>query len=300
MKKVTFFLPVLLLTMSYTLFGQDLTSSIRDTSFNYTNGNLYTAFVADIPGAKSEDVIANWKKALEKGNKVKTSATNSLITFGPGVIKSIATDSVKVVSEVFQTTSGTRISASFIYANDAIGGGKDPVKTSAAKIWLGQFLNSNYSSSVKDELKTEEKNEKTIEKELSKNQSSIDKLRSKISGSEADIESYKSNIKSLETDQGIKQNQLDEQKKFIATIPTGNSDSKKQADKTLKTMEKDVDKVLKSIKKENANISKAENTIRDHKNSISKLEGDQKVINDKLAMQRDKVRTLKEKLKSIK
>lgn len=271
--------------------------AISDTTFNYSNGQLLSAFSGEIPNANADQVRSAWIKTIQKGNKTKVSTTNTLSELNRGVVKSIASDSVHVLAEIYPTLSGTRMAISFLYGGIAINSANDPIKSAAARIWMQDFLNSAYETTVNSELKDEKKAEKTIEKELNKNQNAVDKIRKKIINLEADIRLYGTNIKGYESNHVLQIEKVDAQKIYVSNIPVNNADARKEAEKALKLLEREVTKTHKAIKKENQKIQKAENKIRDYENDIAKLDGDRKVIEQNLDAQRSKINETKDKLK---
>lgn len=271
--------------------------AISDTTFNYSNGQLLSAFSGEIPNANADQVRSAWIKTIQKGNKTKVSTTNTLSELNRGVVKSIASDSVYVLAEIYPTLSGTRMAISFLYGGIAINSANDPIKSAAARIWMQDFLNSAYESTVNSELKDEKKAEKALEKELNKNQNAIDKIRKKITDLESDIRLHGTNISGHESNQTIQLEKVNAQKIFISNVPTNNVEARKEAEKSLKLLEKEVNKTHKAINKENQKIQKAENKIRDYENDIAKLDGDRKVIQQNLDNQRTKLNEIKNKLK---
>lgn len=301
MKTLSFMLLMASSCVFTNAFGQSLVSVVRDTTYQFPGkSEPVNAFTVTVPQAKPDAVKSAVASALEKGNKTKSAQTGTSISINNIILKNVGADTLNAVAEIFQIIGGTQMVIAFESKGKYISRTEDAVKGNALAIWTGEVANEKYREAVKEEEKSEEKVLKDLEKQMAGNIKDIDKCKKNIADNDASIKNLQANIKSKEGEQALQQEKVDAQKKYVMNLPSDNSSAIKEGEKSLKDMEKTKEGIIKEINKMNDAIRKTENDTRDQNNNIRNLEGEQKIIQDKIDAQKEKLNGIRDRQKSIK
>jgi predicted nucleic acid-binding Zn-ribbon protein len=297
MKKLFYLIGLLLVPL--VLFGQ---KPIEVSGTEFKLGQVvYSGVQLMIPEASYELVEEMWIKALEKGTKSDVSeAQNGEITIFGAYLEATGDDPVNIYSQIIPRDSIVEMNACIeLKRNEFITENTYESEFNQLKTYMQDFGKEVYTEVVKDQLKAEEDVLDDLEKELKQLQNDQEKMEKNISKEEHKIEVGEDDIRTLESDLAVKNEEIARAK--VQLNSAGDDPVQKETLKdALKDLEKDRKKILRSIKKERKHIVGNEADIDNTQVEIPSLVEQQNKKMQEIEQQRSRVAAFENKLENVK
>lgn len=293
------FLLLFVLSVPFLVWAQS-TIAVEQSAQTFSRGEQPSYRVL-IPGGKLKDVSNDWNKYLKTKSKGKVEELNGEFVIYGAVNKNVAADGFNVFSKLLETTEGVQLTAWFMRSDSTFMSWKtDENQSKAVEKYMSDFAAAEYRDVVGTELKGEQKKLDELEKELKGFINDEEKSSKNINESERTIERTKTEIKTNEGDQKLKNDQVTKQKAVVESLKATPGDAYKEADKTLKGFENELKKLINENEKMHKQIDKAEKDIREERRNIDKSRQDQNAKRADIDKQRAVVKQVQEKLDGIK
>ena len=261
----------------------------------------YSGAQVRIPEASDELALKMWIKELEKGTKSEVAeARQGEITIFGANVKSISEDAVNIYTQIIPRDSVLELNACIeLQRNEFITEELYESEFNQLKAFLHDFGREVYTEVVKEQLKAEEDVLKEMERELRKIQNDEESMEKKISKDQHDITVAEDNIRILDTDIALKNEQLAQAK--VRLSPTGNDPVRKEAlEDEIKDLEKEKKKMQKSVEKEKKDIVGFESDIDNIQLEIPANVEQQNQKMQEIEQQRRRVEQFENKLATVK
>lgn len=274
MKKYIF--TTLLVLIGFQLFAQEeIKVKLKDKKFYDTEA---IAYVVEIPQAEHKTVERAWAKYLKSNRKETVIQENGLFTINKKYLPKISTDSIDITSYIKDYNQHIVLSVAFKLNEKYISDLSDDEIHYPALEYVRNFAVEQYQNAVKKELNEEKKKYTQLENELKALQSTNDKYNDEIVQLKNKIASTEDLVRLNELDQQSKVLQIQAQKEVVYKLTNSPGDEKKDAEKILKEIERDFNK-LQSKKKSLLNkVSNMQAQIRSKKRLITENEKEQKLL----------------------
>lgn len=298
--KKNYFSFLFLAFYAFSIQGQ-VKPAIDESSFKF-QGDKVEGFTTTIPYVNPDDVQKSWIKAIQKGSKQKAVVSGSSeISIDQALLKAISDSTLNIYSKIESTDTAVYLFSAFkMYSGDFIQPGTFSSEATLARKFLFDFAKSQYSETLKDELKTEESKLKDLEKELKKMIKDKDGMEKEIAKYNNDILRAQDEISGYEHDLGLKQDELGDQKRGLAAIPAANTEAVKEQKAALKSVEKDKKKIYRSIKKNQKKIVGYNNKIQQLEMNIQTNLGDQEKQRERIIEQSGVVQKASARMETLK
>jgi chromosome segregation ATPase len=261
----------------------------------------YSGIQVRIPEASDEMATKMWIKELEKGTKSKvTEARQGEITIFGAYVKPISEDAVNIYSQIIPRDSVIDLNACIeLQRNEFITEELYESEFNQLKAYLHDFGKQVYIEEVKEQLKVEEDVLKEMEKELKKIQNDKESMEKKISKDQHDITVAEDNIRMLDTEIALKNEELAQAKVRLAS--SRNDPIRKETlEDEIKDLEKENKKMLKSLEKEKKDIVGFESDIDNIQLEIPANVDQQNQKMQEIEQQRSRVEQFENKLATLK
>ena len=257
------------------------------------------AYITEIPGAKLKDVQRDWKRYITSGSKGKVLEANDEISIIGAVNKNISLEPLNVYSHLIETTRGVKVTAwlnfkDSVYISRDLNGDKDL----AAQKYIRDFGVQEYKGVVKTELQKQADMQKLLQDQLNDLIKAEEHSNKKIEDYERSIQKNNGEIATNADDQKRKADLISTQKGLVEST-RDNSEDNKAAQKTLKDMEGDQNKLVKQGEKLNKEIDNWNREIREEQRKIEASKQDQKMKIEAIEKQKQAVQGVADKLKNI-
>lgn len=262
----------------------------------------YAAFTVEIPQTTLKQAIKDWDKYLRNGSKEKAYDGGGEHV-QPGVVnKNVAPDPFKVYSTMLETTDGVRLSAWFSLGNDSVFISKEMGndRELAAQKYVRDFAVIHYREIVKQQLADEKDKKKKMESELKDLIKQEEKSVKNINEAQRSIGQAQDAISTRRGDEQRKSDLIYNQKAMMERMESKDGQLYKDAEKVLKSMEKEKEKLQNETEKENGKIDDWNRDIREEKRKIDDLKQDQRIKRGQTEEQKKVIAQVETKLKSVK
>lgn len=251
----------------------------------------------DIPEADGEIVRKAWSKKIRNKTKYKIQSDSYGISIASTVIDRISSSPINVYSTVNDSDYGVRIVAGFEEDSVIIQDGANNGRFEDVKQFMRDFGVEQYKVAVKGQIKGHNKTMKGMEGDLGKLQKENEKMHKTIKNYELDIINAEKSIDENLLDQDRLILAIQDQKKVIEPLK---GDPKKEAEKKLKGIERERKKRQNEHKSIQKKIVKYRAGIEETRREIELNLSEQDLQKEKISRQLSKVKSLEEKLASIK
>lgn len=260
-----------------------------------------SAYQTIIPQATLKDVEKNWKTYIKTKSKGKVEERNGEIFIYGAVNKNLAPEGFNLFSTLLETTEGVLLTAWFM-RNDSVFISREtaPDKTLAAEKYLYDFAIAEYKAAVKNELNAENKKLTALESDLKQLINDEEKANKKINENQRAINRTRTEIRTNENDQRLKQDQITKQKITVESLKNASDDAQKAAEKTLKRLENELKKLVNENERLYKQIDKAEKEIREQQRNIDRSKQDQYLKRSDIDKQKMLCKSIEDKLNNIK
>ncbi len=281
-----------------TVFGQKPVKviEIKDAMTKGTNSGMFT----DIHQAELKDVQKEWEKLIKDGSKSKIEDDNGEISIQAAEIDMIHSSPINVYSRLQGIENGVRLVAFFEIGDEFISSKGDERKYDQAVKFVRKFSVDMYRAAVEEEVKEEEKVMKDLKSDLKKLENEKEKLVKLIENNKKGIGKANSDIDQNEYDQKVKEAEIENQIVVVERLDGAIEDQQKEAEKLLKKLRGEKEKLEKQNKKYHENINKMEGEIEQAEREIDTNADDQRKKNKEIDQQKDTVDDVQDKLRRIK
>ncbi len=259
--------------------------------------SIYPAVTMIIPETYLERVKKAWVKEIRKKTKSKVLVETDGISIQSTSITSISPSPINIFSHLRQEDHHVVLAAAFETDGGFITSSVNASQYENVKGFLNEFGLEQYRLAVKDQIKAAKKVLKARESELSKLQKENEKMHTHIKSNEMNIINTENDIKENHNDQDLK---IDEMKSKKEVISRSKGENKKEAEKELKGLQKDRKKLQNDNKNMSKKIVKYRASIEETRRDITLNLSEQDLQKSKVSEQLSAVKSLEEKLMSIK
>jgi len=249
-----------------------------------------------LENAELDDVEKVLKDHFKQYKGKSSGNSKTEVMFDDATIMALSDNTVDVYVKVYQASTSVKINAFFDLGGIYLSGATHSEQAKAAEELMAAAGLRYYKFRTEQELKTEEISLKELEKSLDGLIKVKDRLQKSIASSERDIERSRQDIAENLTDQDRKRAEIETQKDVIIKIADAVGDEKKVAQKTLKGLERDLEKLEKSNEKLHEGIANAETSIDESRREITKNEDEQRELKQKVSDQQLTVRDVEARL----
>ena len=260
------------------------------------------SFLVEIPENKLKDVERDWMKYLNtnsaKGFKPET--VNGEIIMRGAQNKNVSPAPFVVYSKLLETAMGVRLTAwisenDSVFISKALGNDKDI----AANKYVRDFAVQQYREVVKRELGREEDKLKKLEGDLKGLINDEDKSKKKINANDREIERNRSQIAINKSDETRKVEQINNKKTVVNNTRQAYGNTNKEAKKGLADLEKERKKIEANSEKLNREIDNLQKDIREDERNITQSQQTQRQKINEIEDQKNRIKVLDNKLRSI-
>lgn len=295
MKSILYIL-LIVLSINQLNAQEDILVYTKEKPFSF---GQVTAFSVLIPEADLQTVQKAWTKYLKKETKAKTEEINGEIYISR-LLEKIAPDSIHISSYLKEYDGYINVTAAFNINGNFVSPEFIEEVYLPAKKYVRDFAITQYQNVVVQELKQEEKQLNKLNNELKSLYNQEDNLIAQINNLKREIVTANDEIKLNEIDQSSKVLQIQAQKEVVYQLQTANDEEAlKNAEKLLKDMEKDFDKLQKENKNYYKKIDNNNISINQHNRTLDNLKKEQKLKQFDIEEQEIKVRRVNNKLNNI-
>lgn len=296
MKKISTFL--ILISIAFASAKAQKPVVITEDSLLFGKSKL-PGITITVPEVGYEKFLKAWTRELQSGTKSKlVTDKNDMSIFGAR-IKLVSPDPLNVYSHLQNVDTMLRLSVSFelkkdVYVERATG----ETGLNSAKLYLKEFVKSQYLNIAKDQADAEDKKLRDLEKELSSLEKDKSRLQKQIQSDNNDIISEKDNITIQTNELNTVSASLVDLNSQLSTLEEG--PAKKEKADSISALEKRKKKALNSIENSQNRINKYNTEIDKANAEIPKNEMMQSQASEKIARQQAVYQKFADKVKTIK
>ncbi len=241
--------------------------TVTEDSLPMSKGRFH-AYSITLPGAILDDAESILKTAFKEYKAKANGNTKTELFFDDATIKALSENAVDIYVRMFQASRDVKVDVFFDLGGIFLNPKTHPQQSKLAEQILLDYAVRYKRFQVETELKDQEKILGEREKELESLIKDKDNMEKSIQNSEREIEKSRQEIASNEMDQQRKSAEIATQKDVIVKISSAAGDEKKLAEKTLKSLEKelkglqaDEDKLYSSTQDEEGEIKENRRNI---------------------------------------
>lgn len=263
------------------------------------------AYVSIIPEANYENTVKNWKKIIRQNTKNKVREENHEIIIEGTQIPIISEEPLTIYSAIIKMDSSLKLIALFEIDSAFYDFESSPKSVKDEKLnsqiihFIRNFSVEQYLFAVEEELDEENNKLQSLNKALSKLTKENENLLKEISENEQNIKSSEDAISGYELENTRKLEEIDAKKQSIASIGE-DATLRDQAEKQLKSLEKEKKSIESALEKENKNIIKFNSEIESLNLKVERNKELQALKMEEINKQEDVVEKAKAELHSIK
>lgn len=278
-------------------YGQE--NIIVESASLITYKGNHPAFKVNIYQAKRNDVLKSWEKTLRKGTKSKFISENNEFSIDSAIIQRITDVPLNVYSTLVEYNWGVTLNVAFELDSTFIDSiNSTPDIYFAAKNFVREFAVSEYTNAVKEELRQEEKKHRELNIELEKLINKNVDFNKNIVKNEQDILNTEEDIQALTLESENKSKEIEDQKITITKVQNS-PERLKEAKKVLKSIERDKKGIINTIENQHKKIVSYKDEIEKMKREIELNVENQRLKQEEIITQSQKVLTVKNKLENI-
>lgn len=278
-------------------FSQENTE-VEPTTLKTAKGDV-SAFKVKIREAQMDKVSKSWQKTLTRNTKSKIKASANEFFIENTILDKISDQPINVYSAVAKLTDGVELVAAFELEGSFINefSTRKPI-VDATKNFLLDFVSSQRTVAVQDELSREEKVLKNLKNDLERLMNQSTSFRKRISENEQRIMNIEEDIKQETALRERKNEEIIAKRNQISTIKN-NPELLKTQKSELKKLENEKKSMLKRIESMHNKIISLKADIQKLNRDISINNEQQDIKNKEIRAQMSKISEIENKLKGI-
>ena len=255
-------------------------------------------FLLWVSEANPNDVTKAWGKTMETGNKAKLESEGNLHQIMGVIMKEIdKSNTMNVYSEIIQQRKGVNLYVAFQFSDSTwIDPNLDIDKTVKIENLLAGFGEKIYIEVLNDKLSVENGQLKTLEKENNSNLKLQGSEKKSIQSDSLSIFSTNNEIKLKKDEYSVTTDKLSKQRNYIASTNFILDDEKKEANRLMKNIEKELKRNTKEIERLQNYIIDKEKDIKNAYYKIDQLIVEETEIQNKITEQKSRIKKLEQEI----